>query len=145
MLIDISDIVFGGRTEMTEAVPIGLTSFESRLGSFPITRSTPADLRITHLLDQRIRISGNAELTVTIPCSRCLAEVPTEFRLVIDGCGCIGSGEGAGGRGVTGLPGRMEAGYGPARLRGDSHGLADEGAVQGGLQRHLPGVRREPQ
>ena len=84
MLIDISDIVFGGRTEMTEAVPIGLTSFESRLGSFPITRSTPAELRITHLLDQRIRISGTAELTVTIPCSRCLAEVPTELRLVID-------------------------------------------------------------
>lgn len=84
MLIDISDIVFGEQTEMTKAVPIGLTAFVSKLGEFPITRKTPLELQITHLEDQRFRICGHADLSVSIPCSRCLTGVPTELHPVID-------------------------------------------------------------
>ena len=66
MQIDISEIVSCENREVTEKVHIEQDTFVSRLGEFPITKSAPLDL------------------TVSIPCSRCLTEVPTDIHIVID-------------------------------------------------------------
>ena len=84
MLIDISELVSCADKEITKEVPIEMKSFVSRLGEFPITRKAPVDMRIANQENKRLLIQGDVDLTVSVPCSRCLEEVPTEIRFRID-------------------------------------------------------------
>lgn len=84
MLIDISDIVSCENKEITQKVQIGLESFVSRLGEYPITKKAPIDMQITNRENKRLLIQGDVDLTVLIPCSRCLADVPTDIHFRID-------------------------------------------------------------
>ena len=74
MVVDISDVISCENKEVTKEVQIELKSFVSRLGEFPITKAAPIELKIANRVD----------LTVSIPCSRCLKEVPTDIRFSID-------------------------------------------------------------
>jgi uncharacterized protein len=84
MLIDISDVVSSENKAVTREVPIGLKSFTSRLGEFPITNRAPVALTITNQENKRLLIRGDVNLTVTIPCGRCLEDVPTDIHFTID-------------------------------------------------------------
>ncbi len=84
MLIDISEIVSCENKEITKEVCIELNSFLSKLGEFPITKKAPIDLRIANRENKRLLIQGDVDLTVSIPCSRCLEEVPTDIHFSID-------------------------------------------------------------
>ena len=84
MLIDISEIVSCADKEITKEVSIEMQSFVSRLGDFPITRKAPFDIRIANEGNRHLLIQGDVDLTVSIPCSRCLEEVLTDIRFAID-------------------------------------------------------------
>ena len=84
MQIDISEIVSCENREVTEKVHIEQDAFVSRLGEFPITESAPFDLRIANREGSELLWSRETDLTVSIPCSRCLTEVPTDIHIVID-------------------------------------------------------------
>lgn len=84
MLIDISEIVSCENKEITKEVQLELNSFISKLGEFPITKKAPIDIRIANRENKRLLIQGEVDLTVSIPCSRCLEEVPTDIRFSID-------------------------------------------------------------
>ncbi len=84
MTIDISDILSCENKEVTEEVQIGMKSFSSRLGDFPITRCAPIDIRIANRENKRLLIQGDVDLTVSVPCSRCLKEVLTDIHFSID-------------------------------------------------------------
>lgn len=84
MIIDISDIISCENKETVKQVQIELTSFISRLGEFPITKKAPIDLQIANRENKRLLIQGNADLEVSIPCGRCLKEVPTDIHFFID-------------------------------------------------------------
>ena len=84
MQIDISEIVSCENREVTEKVHSEQDTFVSRLGEFPITESAPFDLRIANREGSELLLSGETDLTVSIPCSRCLTEVPTDIHIVID-------------------------------------------------------------
>ena len=84
MIIDISDILSCENKEITKKVQIELTSFVSRLGEFPITKAAPIELKIANRENKQLLIQGDVDLTVSIPCSRCLEEVPTEVHFEID-------------------------------------------------------------
>lgn len=84
MLIDISEIVSCENKEITKEVSIELNSFISKLGEFPITKKAPIDIRIANRENKRLLIQGDVDLTVSIPCSRCLEDVPTDIHFSID-------------------------------------------------------------
>ena len=84
MIIDISSIVTCENKSLTEKVQIELESFVSRLGEFPIIEKAPIDLQIANIDGGKLRISGDVDLRVSIPCSRCLEEVPTDIHFSID-------------------------------------------------------------
>jgi uncharacterized protein len=84
MLIDISDIVSSENKSVTREVLIGLESFASRLGEFPITKKAPVALTIANRENKRLLIQGDVNLTVTIQCGRCLEDVPTDIHFTID-------------------------------------------------------------
>ena len=84
MIIDISKVVKSINKEVSEEVSIELTSFESRLGDFPILQKSPVVLTITNQENRTLFIRGAVDVTLSIPCGRCLEEVPTQICFDID-------------------------------------------------------------
>ena len=84
MIIDISKVVKSINKEVSEEVSIELTSFESRLGDFPILQKSPVVLTITNQENKTLFIRGAVDVTLSIPCGRCLEEVPTQICFDID-------------------------------------------------------------
>lgn len=84
MIIDISKVVKSINKEVSEEVSIGLASFESRLGDFPIVQKSPVVLTVTNQENKTLFIRGSVDITLSIPCGRCLEEVPTQICFDID-------------------------------------------------------------
>ena len=84
MIIDISKVVKSINKEVSEEVSIELTSFESRLGDFPILQKSPVVLTIANQENAAVFIRGSVDITLSIPCGRCLEEVPTQICFDID-------------------------------------------------------------
>ena len=84
MIIDISKVVKSINKEVSEEVSIELASFESRLGDFPILQKSPVVLTITNQENKTLFIRGAVDVTLSIPCGRCLEEVPTQICFDID-------------------------------------------------------------
>ena len=84
MIIDISKVVKSINKEVSEEVSIEMNSFESRLGEFPILQKSPVVLHIKNQENKTLFITGSVDITVGIPCGRCLEEVPTQICFDID-------------------------------------------------------------
>ena len=84
MIIDISNVVKSINKEVSKEVSIELSSFESRLGDFPILQKSPVVLTVTNQENKAMLIRGSVDVTLSIPCGRCLEEVPTQICFDID-------------------------------------------------------------
>ena len=84
VVVDISDIVSCENRESIKEISIGLKSFISRLGEFPIIKAEPVELKLANRENRSILIQGDVSLTVLIPCSRCLKEVSTDICFSVD-------------------------------------------------------------
>ena len=84
MIIDISKVVKSINKEVSQEVSIELDFFESRLGKFPILQKSPVVLTITNQENKTLFIRGAVDVTMSIPCGRCLEEVPTQICFDID-------------------------------------------------------------
>ena len=84
MKIDISNVVNSINKIISQEVDIELDTFKSRLGDFPILKKSPIELRLENQENAAVFISGDVELTLAIPCGRCLEEVPTDVHFSID-------------------------------------------------------------
>ena len=79
MVIDISNVVKSVNKKTINEVVIDMTSFQSRLGTFPILKKSPIELSITNSENKQLFITGTVDMEVGIPCGRCLEEVPTQI------------------------------------------------------------------
>ena len=84
MIIDISKVVKSINKEISQEVLIELDFFESKLGKFPILQKSPVVLTITNQENKTLFIRGSVDVTLSIPCGRCLEEVPTQICFDID-------------------------------------------------------------
>lgn len=84
MRIDLSDIISSEDKEMSKQAVIELMTFRSRLGQFPIKKHAPFVLTFTNEKNKRLFIQGETEVTITIPCDRCLEEVDRVFHIKIE-------------------------------------------------------------
>ncbi len=82
--IDISEVVRSVNKIIMKEVELTFSSFQSRLGDFPILQKQPVSLRIENQEGKNILISGTVTLEMGIPCSRCLEEVPTSIHFEFD-------------------------------------------------------------
>ena len=78
MKIDISTIVKSINKVTTEEVEFSFDTFESKDGTFTILEKSPISLKIANQENAVILISGEVDLTVAIPCGRCLEDVTTD-------------------------------------------------------------------
>ena len=84
MLINLSDVLASeNRVEKLEA-PLEMTSFDSRMESFPVVEKSPVSFTFTNIEEGKVRIQGNAEITFQAACDRCLTEVPVKLSLAFD-------------------------------------------------------------
>lgn len=81
MLINLSDVLaVDGRT-LQKKVILDMDSFESKLGSFKLDNSKEAALLITNIGDRKLSIEVKCDLSVYIPCDRCLEDVKKNFHI----------------------------------------------------------------
>ena len=84
MKVDVTDVLSMENLIVEQQVEAELTSFQSKLGSFPITGKESFQLRCENEENKWLHSSGETDVTVVIPCDRCLEEVPVKLHLVID-------------------------------------------------------------
>lgn len=84
MKVELADIISCENKEVSKQVEIDLMSFNSRLGEFPIVKKAPFVLKLTNEENKRLLIQGEAEVTIVVPCDRCLQDVEQEFHIMVD-------------------------------------------------------------
>ncbi len=83
MIINLSEIMsVKGNVEHIQA-PIELESFCMEGREYPFAGKSFVDLTLTHLGDRKVKVEGEAKLSLLIPCDRCLEDVETWFKLKI--------------------------------------------------------------
>lgn len=83
MKVDITDIVSNENKSVTKEVEIDFTSFDSKLGNFPISKKTPFTLQLTNEENKHVLIEAEVDVTIEIPCDRCLTPVDTDFHIEV--------------------------------------------------------------
>ena len=81
MLIKLTDVLAYDNKVLQTKAPIEMESFDSRNGSFPIAQKSDVSLLITHTSKKNVTIEAKADLTISIPCDRCLEAVNTKFHI----------------------------------------------------------------
>ena len=81
MQIALNDVLKDDGKILRVDADFGPDTFEMKLGKYPITRKTPVSLVLTNKGKRNLLIQGRMDLTILIPCGRCLEEVPVEFEL----------------------------------------------------------------
>lgn len=84
MKVDITDLLSVENKIVEQQVETDLASFKSKLGEFPITKKAPFELHLENQENKSLLITGETDVTIAIPCDRCLEEVSVEIHLVID-------------------------------------------------------------
>lgn len=83
MKVDVTNLLSIENEVTEQQVETDLTKFESKLGAFPITKKAPFTLHLENQESKRLLIDGETDVTIAIPCDRCLEEVSVEIHLVI--------------------------------------------------------------
>lgn len=84
MKVDVTDLLSIENKLAEQQVETDLVSFESKLGEFSITKKAPFTLHLENQENKRLLIQGETDVTLSIPCDRCLEEVSVEIHLIID-------------------------------------------------------------
>ncbi len=84
MFLDFFTIMSKENREEEKEVRLDMEFFESKMGVFPIIEKEPFVLHLSNVENRELLIRGKLDVTVSIPCARCLTEVPTRLHLEID-------------------------------------------------------------
>ena len=84
MRIELADIITCEGKELSKQAEVELASFDSKLGRFPIVKKAPFVLKFTNESNKRLLIQGETEVTIAIPCDRCLETVERIFPITVD-------------------------------------------------------------
>lgn len=84
MILDLLPYVSNWNAREDKELHLDLDAVRSKRGTFPILKKEPFTLHLTNVENRRLLIQGELDVTVSVPCDRCLTEVPTALHLVID-------------------------------------------------------------
>lgn len=75
MLIDLSELLsLEGKVKSVE-IPLEMEEFSTRMGSYPIEDKKPMEFKFTSLGNRDVEFEAHINLTLLMPCDRCLEEV----------------------------------------------------------------------
>lgn len=81
MLIKLSDVLAYDNKVLQKKVQLEMDTFDSKIGSFDVVDKSDVELLITNIGNKKITIEAKADLSVMIPCDRCLEPVKTKFHI----------------------------------------------------------------
>ncbi|MDD3252362.1 MAG: DUF177 domain-containing protein [Lachnospiraceae bacterium] len=84
MLINLTELFSSNGKENTYTCDIDMEALHTKEEDYPVVSKLPVKLRIRNLGDRKLLVQGNAELTLQIPCARCLEPVDCPFKLELD-------------------------------------------------------------
>lgn len=84
MILDLKNVMLSENAELSEEAEIGFSSFDTKLGSYPVTEKTNASLHFANRDREKLLITGRAKLTLLMPCARCLQDTPVTIDLEIE-------------------------------------------------------------
>ena len=79
MRIHLSDISSSEGKCIQHSVPFEMEHIAFQAGTFPVLAKEPVELSITNIGDRVLELTGHGQITVSIPCDRCLEEVSVEI------------------------------------------------------------------
>ena len=79
MIISLLKVVTAEDKTMHLNAEMELEEFRTKAGRFPIIEKEPVEFVIRHVKNRQVLISGKTKVVISIPCDRCLKEVPYEF------------------------------------------------------------------
>ncbi|MDO4311772.1 MAG: DUF177 domain-containing protein [Eubacteriales bacterium] len=82
MLLNLSDVLGEQHKTIMEEIPVEMSEFQYETFIYPILSKDPLTLKIEHVKNRELLITGKGKLVLEIPCDRCLEPVKTE--LVLD-------------------------------------------------------------
>ena len=81
MLIDLHALLScEGKVKRLET-ELEMDELVSRLGSFPITDKKPMSFVFTNVGDGKVMVEADIDVTLSIPCDRCLEDVRTQLKI----------------------------------------------------------------
>lgn len=83
MLIDVSEVLSNANKTVTKKAEIDFTYFDAEQGEFQVLDKAAFSLSISNVEGKRLVVAGRTEVTIAIPCDRCLTEVPVRFPIEI--------------------------------------------------------------
>ncbi len=84
MILDLSAFYTNWNASGEKEVHLDMDAVESKMGVFPVLKKEPFKLHLTNEENRRLHIWGELDVTLSVPCDRCLTEVATPLHLVID-------------------------------------------------------------
>jgi uncharacterized protein len=75
MLVNLSKLLSGDQDKLTEQVTLEMDAFSCSLGTFPVMEGHSFPLTISKVGTDKFLIEGTTEVTMEIPCDRCLQPV----------------------------------------------------------------------
>ncbi len=83
MLINLSKLLSGDQERLTEQVTVEMKTFSCQMGAFPVTEAKTFPLTIKKVETDKYLIQGETEITLEMPCDRCLEPVAVKIPLEI--------------------------------------------------------------
>lgn len=81
MLIHLYDVLTKEGRQFAGEIPLEMTCFEDRTGSYPLLTSAPVSLKVVNAGYGRAKLEGSVNLVFQANCDRCLREVPVKLDL----------------------------------------------------------------
>lgn len=83
MQINVSDILTKENTTQNFTAELEMNTFRSKLGEFTIVQKQPIILILSNVSATKFSIECVVDLSINIPCDRCLKDVKTDFHFDI--------------------------------------------------------------
>lgn len=84
MLIDLSELLSVSDKSVDVQAVIEMDRFQSKTVNYPISRKAPLLIRLTNTGKKMVRIETVIDLTLLIPCDRCLEDVEYSMNITIN-------------------------------------------------------------
>lgn len=84
MLIDLSNVFHQEGKEKSWEVPFECRAYRQAGEEYPVVSSAPIKITVKNLGERKLALSGSTEVTLSIPCARCLEPVDLPSKLTFD-------------------------------------------------------------
>ena len=81
MLLDLSKLLLQDGKSLTAQADLEMKELRFQMGRFPLVRKTPLELTVVNTGNRMLSIQGKGEITLSIPCARCLEPVEYPYSL----------------------------------------------------------------